>query len=124
MTNRQRYDIDVYKRDTWDGITITMTTSTDGGVTSTPMDLNNTTITMQIKINATDDSPVLQLSTTDNTVTITDATNGVFKINPINISLDAGMYYYDIQFNFAASNKIKTYMFGTFNVTQDVTQIV
>ena len=123
MKNRERYDLEVYKRDTWDGVQITMTRSSDNGQTYIPIDLNNTNILMQVKINASDDTNVLELSTSNNTITIVNASNGIFKINPINIDLSAGMYYYDIQFTFTASEKVKTYIYGTFNVIQDVTQL-
>lgn len=123
MNNRERYDINVYKRDTWDGISLTMNyTDANGNVTG-PMDLTDTNITLQVKINASDDDSVLQFSTSSGSITITDATNGKFRINATNINLNAGTYYYDIQFNFVGSNKIKTYIYGTFNVTQDVTQL-
>ena len=52
MNNRERYDINVYKRDTWDGISLTMNyTDANGNVTG-PMDLTDTNITLQVKINA------------------------------------------------------------------------
>jgi hypothetical protein len=124
MNSRDRYDISVYKRDTWDGFSSTMNYVDDAGTVLTPIDLTNSTIVMQVKVNPSDDTSVLQLSTQDNTITITDAINGKFKINSININIPSGMYYYDIQFTFLSSSKVKTYLYGTFNVTQDVTQII
>ena len=114
MINRERYDIVVYRRDTWDGLIITI--SKNGN----PIDLTGCAITMQVKVNPTDTSSVLTLSTVNNEITITEPTNGKFRINATVINLDSGTYYYDIQFNFSPT-LIKTYMFGTFDVTQDIT---
>lgn len=55
-------------------------------------------------------------------ITITDALNGVFKIDAFNLGTDfvTGTYYYDIEFT-NGSGEIDTYINGTFKVNQDVT---
>ena len=55
-------------------------------------------------------------------ITITDAVNGIFKIDAFNLDATfiAGTYYYDIEFT-NGSGDIDTYIQGTFKITQDVT---
>ena len=63
----------------------------------------------------------LNLTSVDNAgLTITDAVDGLFKINEQVINIEAGNYLYDIQFNF--DGEIKTYVSGTFLITNDVTR--
>lgn len=114
MINRERYDIVVYRRDTWDGLVITLSKNNE------PVDLTSCSITMQVKVNPTDVDSMLTLNTANNGITITEPTAGKFRINSVVINLEPGTYYYDIQFNFSPT-LIKTYMFGTFDVTQDIT---
>ena len=63
----------------------------------------------------------LNLTSVDNAgLTITDAVDGLFKINEQVINIEAGNYLYDIQFNF--DGEIKTYVSGNFIITNDVTR--
>ena len=52
-------------------------------------------------------------------ITKVDAANGIFKIDPFVADMPIGIYYYDIQFTDGAV--IKTYIEGTWEITQDTT---
>ena len=58
-----------------------------------------------------------------NGITITDAANGLFKIDEFVIDWVADIYYYDIQFTLTSGIE-KTPIFGDITVLQDVTQKV
>lgn len=53
-------------------------------------------------------------------ITVTDATNGVFKIDSFDLDWHAGVYFYDIEFT-DTNDLINTYICGTLTVVQDVT---
>ena len=55
-------------------------------------------------------------------ISLTDATNGIFKIDAFDLddTFVAGVYYYDIEFT-NGSGEINTYIQGSFKVIQDVT---
>ena len=53
-------------------------------------------------------------------ITITDAANGLFKINTQIIDIPAFNYIYDIEFNF--DGEVKTYISGNFLIKNDVTR--
>lgn len=55
-----------------------------------------------------------------NGMTITDAANWVFQIDPQIINWSAANYYYDIQCTDSEGN-VKTYVKGRWEITQDVT---
>ena len=55
-------------------------------------------------------------------ISLTDATNGIFKIDAFDLddTFIAGTYFFDIEFT-NGSGEIDTYIQGTFKITQDVT---
>ena len=53
-------------------------------------------------------------------ITITDATNGLFKINQQIIDIVAFNYIYDIELDY--DGLVKTYVDGNFLITNDVTR--
>jgi glyoxylate utilization-related uncharacterized protein len=84
------------------------------------VDLSDTIIRMQLR-KEYGGIIALNLTSVDNAgLTITDAVDGLFKINEQVINIEAGNYLYDIQFNF--DGEIKTYVSGTFLITNDVTR--
>lgn len=54
-------------------------------------------------------------------LTITNATNGLFKINNQKFTCDAFNYFYDIQITFADST-VKTWISGNFLILNDITR--
>jgi archaellin len=112
-----KYDFPtLYEGDTHDGLSITVTTTT--GSTTTPVDLTNVTIAMQVRDR--DDLTVLALDLAVGTgITKTNPTDGVFTIDPFTVPT-AGTYVYDIEFTYA-SGAVKTYMGGRLTSVADVT---
>ena len=89
-------------------------------VDDVPVDLSDTTIRMQLR---KEYGGVVGLSLTsvgNAGITITDAANGLFKINTQIINIPAFNYIYDIEFNF--DGEVKTYISGNFLIRNDVTR--
>ena len=91
------------KDDTWAGQEFTLY------VNGVVKDLTSATIVLTLDTGDT-------LSTTNGDITITDATNGVFRIGEQTISFDAGVHKYEIKFTFSDGD-IKTYIKGTWTIT-------
>ena len=84
------------------------------------VDLSDTVIRMQLR---KEYGGVVGLSLTSvgsAGITITDAANGLFKINTQIIDIPAFNYIYDIEFNF--DGEVKTYISGHFLIKNDVTR--
>ena len=84
------------------------------------VDLTDTVIRMQLR---KEYGGVVGLSLTSvgsAGITITDAVNGLFKINTQIINIPAFNYIYDIEFNF--DGEVKTYISGNFLIRNDVTR--
>ena len=85
------------------------------------LDLTGAVIKMQLKKNSTDTVPALSFTSVGSAgITITNASGGLFKINQQIINIDVFNYVYDIQLTLA-SGVVKTYVSGTFSVTQEIT---
>jgi hypothetical protein len=109
---------DITRGDTYKGATLTVTNIT----TTLPIDLTGVSIKMQLKKCGMNNVPyALELSTANGILTITDAVNGVFEIGQFSMNIEAGKYDYDLQFTFAGG-VVQTYMYGTWNVVNDITR--
>jgi len=89
-------------------------------VDTVPVDLSDTTIRMQLR---KEYGGVVGLSLTsvgNAGITITDAANGLFRINQQIIDIPAFNYIYDIEFDF--DGVVKTYISGNFLIKNDVTR--
>jgi hypothetical protein len=89
-------------------------------VDTIPVDLTDTTIRMQLR---KEYGGVVGLSLTsvgNAGITITDAVNGLFRINQQIINIPAFNYIYDIEFDF--DGIVKTYISGNFLILNDVTR--
>lgn len=84
------------------------------------VDLTDTVIRMQLRKEYGGIIALNLTSVDDAGITITDAVNGLFKINEQIINIEACNYIYDIQFDF--DGEIKTYVSGNFLITNDVTR--
>ena len=104
----------LYEGDTHDGLSITVETTSGG--TSSPVDLTNVAIAMQVRNNA--GALALDLSVGSG-ITKTDAANGVFRVDAFTAPA-AGVYAYDIEFTYA-DGTVKTYMGGAMAVKAGVT---
>jgi len=116
-----KYDFPtLYEGDTYDGLSITVTTTVDG--TTSPVDLTNVGIAMQVRgqDRGRDDYTLLILDfSVGSGITKTDAAAGVFTVDPFTVPT-AGTYAYDIEFTYA-SGAVKTYMGGRLTSIADVT---
>jgi len=91
------------KGDTWDGLTITINENITGY-----------TIEMIVE-QPGNDTPALELTTTDSDITITDGPGGEFVVEPFNMGLEAGDYDYRIILT-DGSGRRKTRIKGTWKI--------
>lgn len=83
-----------------------------------PIDFSGYSGRMQVKVNKSDSTSVLELTNTDFTFN-----NGSFVVQKDNTSMQVvpGKYYYDIELTDTA-NKVKTWFYGVYTVNEDVTR--
>lgn len=106
-------DLEHYKGDTFDEILF------EYKINGIAEDLTNTVIKMQLR-KEHDGAVFLSLTSVDNAgITITDAVNGLWKINRQVIDIKGYNYIYDIEFN--KNGEINTDIKGNFNIINDVT---
>jgi len=104
-----------YRGDTYDGVQFTLLNTED----SSPIDLTGVSIKIQFRYNSKIGG--IQKEITDgNGVTISNAVNGVFSIDPFLIDWAPDIYYFDVQMTFT-NGVVRTYIQGTIKVIQDVT---
>tara|TARA_R110000851_G_scaffold143538_1_gene282458 strand:- start:358 stop:711 length:354 start_codon:yes stop_codon:yes gene_type:complete len=108
---------DQYKGDTFDGVTFTLKEGAD----KTPINLTGATILSQFRVKEV--TGIIQKSLSIGSgITVTDATGGVFKIDSFVLDWNTGTFFYDIQITFS-DGSVRTYVKGTLNVNQDVTNV-
>lgn len=101
--------------DTFEGVQITLTLTS--GETTSPIDLTGSTIKLQfIKVGNTAVASTLEIGSG---ITVDDAANGIFSIDPFTVWSDDGIYEYDVQVTNGST--VKTYMKGEFKVTEQTT---
>lgn len=111
----QEYNIpDAYKGDTFEDLQFTLLEN------NVAIDLTGATIKCQFRKEKKTGSLIKTLTDTSG-ITVTDATGGIFKIDAFTMTWNAGEYFYDIQIT-DSSGVIFTYLQGTLNVIQDVTE--
>lgn len=91
-------------------------------INNVAVNLTGAVIKMQLRKSFTDTVPSLSLTTVSSAgLTITNATTGEFKINTQIIDIEVYNYLYDIQI-ILSSGVVKTYVQGSFNITNEVTR--
>ena len=75
---------------------------------------------MMLRLVKASDPVALSLSTATSGITITDAVNGTWEIDSQIISIDAAVYFQDVQLT-ESNGDISTFQEGTWTITQDVT---
>ena len=104
-----------YKGDTFDVLQFTLL-NTDG---LTPINLTGMTIKSQFRRNSK--KGILTKEFIIGTgITVTDALNGVFKIDSFILDWGVATYYYDIEFTFT-DGRVVTYIEGLIKIIQDGT---
>ena len=106
---------DQYKGDTYDGVQFTLLNTED----SSPIDITGAAIKTQFRYNSKI-GKVQKEITNGAGITISDATNGVFSIDPFLIDWPANTYYFDVEMTFP-NGVVRTYIQGTIKVIQDIT---
>lgn len=110
------YDIpDTKKGDTFIGVQFTLQ------VNAVLVDLTGASIRMHLKVDKNEGTPATLMLQTGDGITITDAVNGEFQVDPQIIDCPANCYYYDIEIEFP-DDTVKTYIEGEWTITQDITQ--
>lgn len=89
-------------------------------VDTVPIDLSDTIIRMQLRKEYGGVVGLSLTSVANAGITITDAVNGLFRINQQIINIPAFNYIYDIEFDF--DGIVKTYISGNFLILNDVTR--
>jgi hypothetical protein len=109
-----QYNVQIWRNDTWSQI-FTLTAN------NVPIVLTGSTITIQVRKTAASPDVLLSLSTTDNSITIGGVGYNQITLNKV-VNLTAGSYVYDMNVTFP-SGLVKTYVWGTFFVQEDITKI-
>ena len=108
---------DQYKGDTFSGVTFTL----KEGAEKTPIDLTGATILSQFRTKKVT-GEIQQTLSIGSGITVGDATGGVFSFDAFVLDWNTGTFFYDIQITFT-DGSIRTYVKGTLNVIQDVTNV-
>ncbi len=98
--------------DTFKGVTIQIK------VNNVAKNLTNTEIKIDFKYNYKRGRLVKSLSVNSG-ITVLDAAEGRFRIDPFVVDFEEGIYYYDVQFT--DGSVVNTYVGGTWEIEQDVT---
>lgn len=101
------------KGDTFNGQQFTL------NINGSPADLTGASIRMDLRKVKTGPY-VLRLSTDNGGISILVPVSGIFQINPQIIDVQAATYFYDIETTFQ-DGTVKTYIDGTWLISQDVT---
>ena len=104
-----------YKSDTFDAITFTIKED------AIAVDLTGATIKIDFR-KGKNTGTLQQSFTIGSGITLTDAINGVFRLDSFINNYDADVYYYDCEITFP-SGVVRTYFKGTLTVNQDTANV-
>ena len=108
---------DQYKGDTFSGVTFTL----KEGAEKTPIDLTGAAILSQFRTKEVTGA-IQQTLSIGSGITVGNATGGVFSFDAFVLDWNTGTFFYDIQITFT-DGSVRTYIKGTLNVIQDVTNV-
>lgn len=109
-----QYNVQIWRNDTWSQV-FTITSNT------VAVNLTGCTIVIQVRKTASASTIDLSLSTTDNSITIGGTNNNQITLKKV-VNIAAGNYLYDMNVTFP-SGQVKTYIWGSFFVQEDITKI-
>jgi len=109
-----QYNVQIWRNDTWSQ-TFAIFANT------VAVNLTGCTITIQVRKTAAATSIDLTLSTADSTITIGGVSSNQITLNK-KVTIAAGSYLYDMNVLFP-SGEVKTYVWGSFFVQEDITKI-
>lgn len=108
-----QYNVKIWRNDSW-AQTFAILADT------TPIDLSGSTILIQVRPTPTSTEVALTLSTTDSSIGIGGVDSNQITLNKI-VDIAAGNYVYDMNVTFP-SGEVKTYLWGNFIVTEDISK--
>jgi len=109
-----QYNVQIWRNDTWSQV---FTISAN----STPVNLTGCTITIQVRKTANASTIDLSLSTTDTSIVIGGVNSNQITLDK-KVTIAAGSYLYDMNVVFP-SGLVKSYVWGSFFVQEDITKI-
>jgi hypothetical protein len=109
-----QYNVQIWRNDTWAQV-FAITAN------SVAVNLTGSTITIQVRKTASASTIDLSLSTADSSITIGGASSNQITLNK-KVTIAAGSYLYDMNVAFP-SGLVKSYVWGTFFVQEDITKI-
>lgn len=109
-----QYNVQIWRNDTWSQTFAIF-------ANDVAVNLTGSTITIQVRKTASATSIDLSLSTADTSITIGGVSNNQITLNK-KVTIAAGSYLYDMNVAFP-SGEVKTYVWGTFFVQEDITKI-
>lgn len=87
------------------------------------VNLTGATIKMQLRKTYEDTEAALSLTSAGSAgITLSNAANGEFKINKQIIDIPVYNYLYDIQITFSDGTVKSSWIYGSFNITNEVTR--
>ena len=108
-----QYNVKIWRNDTWAQTFAIL-------ANEVAVNLAGSTIVIQVRESASSTTPLLTLSTTTSTITITGTNNNQITLNKV-VDIPSGTYAYDMNVTFP-SGVVKTYIWGTFIVQDDITK--
>lgn len=108
-----QYNVKIWRNDSW-AQTFALLADT------TPIDLSGCTILIQVRPTPSSASVVLELTTDDSSIGIGGVDSNQITLNKI-VGVAAGTYVYDMNVTFS-SGEVKTYLWGNFIVTEDISK--
>ena len=108
-----QYNVKIWRNDSW-AQTFALLADT------TPIDLSGSTILVQVRPTPSSSVVALELSTDDSSIGIGGVDSNQITLNKI-VDIAAGTYVYDMNVTFP-SGEVKTYLWGNFIVTEDISK--
>lgn len=109
-----QYNVQIWRNDTWSQV-FTLTAN------NVAINLSGSTIKIQVRKTAASPDVLLSLTTADSSIIIGGASSNQITLNKV-VNIDAGNYVYDMNVTFP-SGLVKTYVWGTFFIQEDITKI-
>lgn len=108
-----QYNVKIWRNDSWAQVFAIL-------ADTTPIDLSGSTILIQVRPTPSSTEVALTLSTADSSIGIGGVDSNQITLNKI-VDIAAGNYVYDMNVTFP-SGEVKTYLWGNFIVTEDISK--
>jgi len=108
-----QYNVKIWRNDSWAQVFALL-------ADTTPIDLSGSTILIQVRPTPSSSEVALELTTDDSSIGIGGIDSNQITLNKI-VDIPAGTYVYDMNVTFP-SGEVKTYLWGNFIVTEDISK--